>query len=49
MSRVVHVKEYPVVQKPESKKGLQCEVLEKSVVIITFGIGITKVEAAGKH
>jgi len=37
------------VQKLESKKGLQCVVLDKSVVIITIGIGITKVGAAGKH
>jgi hypothetical protein len=49
MPGIVHVKEYQLVQKLESKKGLQCLVLEKSFVIITFGIGITKVEAAGKH
>jgi len=49
MTGVVDVKEYQLVQKLESKKGLQCVVVEKSVVIITFGIGITKVEAAGKH
>jgi hypothetical protein len=49
MSGVVDVKEYQLVQKLESKKGLHCVVLETSVVIITFGIGITKVEAAGKH
>jgi hypothetical protein len=28
--------------------GLQCLVPEKSFVIITFGIGITKVEAVGQ-
>jgi hypothetical protein len=49
MSGVVHVKEYQLVQKLESEKGLECVVLEKSVVIITCGISITKVEAAGKH
>jgi hypothetical protein len=49
MSGVVDVKEYQLVQKLESKKGLQCLVLEKSVVIITCDIGITKVEAASKH
>jgi len=35
MSGVVDVKEYQLVQKLESKKGLQYSVLEKSVVIIT--------------
>ncbi len=49
MPGVVDVKAYRLVQKLESKKGLQCVVLENSVVIITCGIGITKVEAAGKH
>jgi len=49
MSGVVEFKKYPLAQKLESKKGLQCVVLAKSVVIITCAIGITKVEAAGKH
>jgi len=48
MSGVVNVKEYELVQKLESKKGLECVVLEKSFVIITCAIGITKVEAASK-
>jgi hypothetical protein len=48
MSGVVHVKEYELVQKLESKKGLKCVVLEKPFVIITYAIGITKVEAASK-
>jgi hypothetical protein len=46
MSRVVDPKEYQLVQKLESKKGLQCVVLETSVVIITCDIGMTKAEAA---
>jgi hypothetical protein len=49
MSGVVEVKEYPGVQKLESKKGLSCLVLGKSVVIITSAVGIMKVEDAGKH
>ncbi len=49
MSGVVEVKEYQLVQKVESNKELHCVVLEKSVVIITCAIGITKVEATGKH
>jgi len=49
MSGVVHVKEYELVQKLESKKGSQCVVVEKSVVIITCAIGITKVEAVGAN
>jgi hypothetical protein len=31
------------------ERDKKCVVLEKSVVIITCAIGITKVEAAGKH
>jgi len=49
MSGVVDVKEYQLVQKLESKKRFHRVVVEKSVVIITCGIGITQVEAAGKH
>jgi hypothetical protein len=49
MSGVVDLKEYQLVQKLESMKGLQYLVLEKSVVIITCGMGIRKVEATGKH
>jgi hypothetical protein len=46
---LVEFKKYQLAQKLESKKGLQCVVLAKSVVIITCAIAITKVEAAGKH
>jgi hypothetical protein len=46
MSGVVELNKYQLVQKLESKKGLQCVVLEKSFVIITFGIGITKLESS---
>ncbi len=45
---VIDVKKYRLVQKLESKKGLQCVVLERSIVIITCGMGITKVEAVSK-
>jgi hypothetical protein len=48
MGGIVEVKEYRLVQKLESKKGLQCVVVEKSVVVITCAIGITKVQAARK-
>jgi hypothetical protein len=48
MSGVVDFKECQIVQKLESMKRLECVVLENSVVIITCGTGITKVEAAGK-
>jgi len=46
MARVVDLKEYQVVQKLESKKGLQCVVLETSIVIITCDIGMIKAETA---
>jgi hypothetical protein len=49
MSGVVDIKDYRLVQKLESKKGLQCLVIEKSAVIITYAIGVTKVRVVGKH
>jgi len=48
MSGVVELKKYQLVQKLESKKALQCVVVEKSVVIITCGRGNTKVELQGQ-